>query len=115
MDLHVVAIDEADHVDARSGVDVEVGAAVDAFAADDAAVDIHHLNVSVAFVVDDEAAVAIEGEVIVGVTGGEHEFEAAGIVGRAGLEAVARVAEQVDVVAGHVVDEVEVRAQRFRC
>ena len=44
LDLHVVAIDEAEHVDALGGVDVDVGAAVDAFALEDAAVDVDHLQ-----------------------------------------------------------------------
>ena len=72
LDLHIVSVHEAEHVDALGGVDVDVGAAVDAFALEDAAVDVDHLQGGVAFVVDDEAAVAIEGEVVVVVAGGEH-------------------------------------------
>ena len=114
LDLHVVAIDEAEHVDALGSVDVDVGAAVDAFALHDAAVDVDHLQGGVAFVVDDEAAVAVEGEgVVVVVTGGEHEGEAAFAVGGLSIEAVARGGEQVDVVAVHVVDEVEVAEAHF--
>ena len=110
LDLHVVAVDEAQHVDTRSGVHVDVGAAVDAFAAEDAACDVDHLQGGGAIVVDDEAAIAEEGEVVViaVVASGEHELETVGIVGRLGLEAVARGLEQVDVLAGQVVDEVQI-------
>ncbi len=108
MDLHVVAVEEADHVDTVSGVEVDAGGAADGFAHDDAACDVDDLEGGVAFVVDDEAAVAEEGEAVVVVTGGEDEAEAVGVVGRSGLEGVARVGEQVLVGAGEVVDEVEV-------
>ena len=109
LDLHVVAVDEAQHVDTRSGVHVHVGATVDALALQDAACDVDHLQRGVAFVVDDEAAVAEEGErVAIAVTRGIHQLEAAGVVGRLRLEAVARGLEQVDVGASEVVDEVQV-------
>ena len=110
LDLHVVAVDEAQHVDTRSGVHVHIGAAVDALALHDAARDVDHLQGGGTIVVDDEATIAEEGEVVViaVVARGEHELETVGIVGRLGLEAVARGLEQVDVLAGQVVDEVQV-------
>ena len=50
LDLHVGPVDEAQHIDTRSGVDVDVGAAVDAFALQDAAHHVDHLQRGLAFV-----------------------------------------------------------------
>ena len=60
--------------------------------------------------VDDDIAVGVdEGEVIVAFSAsGEHQLEAAGIIRHFGFEGVALGFEQVDVVAGEVVDQVEV-------
>lgn len=44
LNLHVVAVDEAEHVDARSKVNVHGVATADFFAAQDATVDINHLE-----------------------------------------------------------------------
>ena len=70
-----------------------------------------------AFAVDDELAVADEGEVLIHVViaavGAEHQLEAAGIVRRLGAEGVARGLEQVNIVAGEVVDEVQVAKLDF--
>ena len=66
MDLGVVAVDEADHVDAGCAVDVDAGAAVDVLAAEDAAVDVDDLDGGLTLVVDDEVAVAEEGEGVLG-------------------------------------------------
>ena len=41
--LHLIAVDETEHVDARSGVHADTGAAIDAFALQDAACDVDHL------------------------------------------------------------------------
>ena len=65
--LHAVAIHETEHVDAVGGVDVDVGAAVDAFATDDAAVLVDHLQCGLGSwacrsIVDDPVAIAIEGK-----------------------------------------------------
>ena len=59
--------------------------------------------------VDDEVAVADEGEGVVcaSVAFGEHQLEAAGVVVGLGLECVARGGEQVDVGTGQVVDQTE--------
>ena len=109
MGSHVVAVDEAEHVDAGCGVDADAGAAVDGLAAEDASGDVDHLEGSLTVVVDDEVAVAEEGEaVVVGVAGGEDDLEAVGVVRGEGVEAVGRVVEEVDVGTGHVVDEVQV-------
>ena len=111
--LDVVAVDEAEHIDSGGGVDLGGGVAVDGLGAEHAAGHIDNLQGGFTFVVDGPIVTIEEGEVV-GVllvdaaVGAEHEAEAAGVVGDLSLEAVARVGNQVDVGAGHVVDEVEV-------
>ena len=76
--------------------------------ADHAAGDVVHLN-GAALAVDDDLAIADEGEVVaIGVTGAEDQAEAAGVVGGVGFEGVARGSEQVNIVASEVIDKVEV-------
>ena len=58
--LHVVAVDEANHVNARCGIDGLADTAVDGLAAEDASVDINYLQGSAAFVADKPASIAIE-------------------------------------------------------
>jgi hypothetical protein len=62
LDLHIVAVDEAEHVDTSGAIDADIGAAIDALALHDATHDVDHLQLGVAFVVDDEATVAEESE-----------------------------------------------------
>ena len=71
---------------------------------------VDQLQHAVALVVDDPHAVAVERERLVAFAfaRGEHDLEAALVVRRLGLEAVARGLQQVGVVACHVVDEVQV-------
>ena len=114
LSLHILAVDEAEHVNTRSGIDVDIGAAVDGFGTQDAACDVNHLQRGVAFVVDDPTAVAVESEdIIIADASGKHQFESAGVVGRVGFEAIACGVEQVDIVACQVVDEVEVGEAHF--
>ena len=112
MDLHVVAVDEAEHVDTRSSLNADAGGAVDVFALHDATSHVDQLQHGVAFVADDDFAVAEEGEFVTVLfdTGeaSEHQGEAGGVVVHSGVEAVARVSQQVDIGTGHIVDEVEV-------
>ncbi len=112
LDLHVVAVDESDHVDARSVVDLALIAATEGLAADDVAEDVNHLDggltldakdAEVAAGVDEAEAVAFGAR-----AGGKHQLEAALVVGGAGVEAVARAGEQVDIFACEVVDEMQV-------
>ena len=115
--FHVVSVHEAEHVDAGGLVKVDLGVAADGFGADDAAHHVDDLQGGFTHVVDGPAAAVEVGEVGCGVVffhavGVEHQAEAVGIVGGAGFEAVARGGEQVDVGAGHVVDEVEVAGFR---
>ncbi len=106
MCLDIAAVGEAEHIDAV-GEAVGGDAADHVGAADHAASDIEHLECAIA--VDDDVAVADEGEVIAHVFAGcEDEFEAGGVVGGVGVEGVGRVGEEVNVVAGAVVNEVEV-------
>ena len=111
--LHAVAIHKAQHVDARGLVEADVDVAIDGLAADHAASDVDHLQSGFAIIVDHPFATVEVGErfdvvLIHVVAGGVDEFEAVGIVGRAGCEGVARVGQQVDIGASKVVDEVEV-------
>ena len=62
MDVNVFAIDEAEHIDARRGVDGRADAAVDGLAAEDTACEVDHLQGGFTGIVDDPVAVAIEGE-----------------------------------------------------
>ena len=65
-------------------------------------------NLEHAFTVDNEFTVADEGEVVaVVVAHSEHQLEALGIICGLGLEAVARVGEEVGLSAGEVVDQIE--------
>ena len=112
MDFHVVAVDQAQHVDAGGLVEADGGVAVDGLAADDAAGDVDHLQGGVAGVADGPAAAVEEGEglggLFVDAVGAKHQAEAARVVVGASLEGVVRGGEQVDVGAGHIIDEVEV-------
>ena len=94
LDFHVVAVDEADHVDARSDVELALVAAAEGVAADHVAEGIHHLNGGLTFDAEDaEVTHAVdEGEAVAvnAAAGGEHQAEAAGIVGGLGVEGVAR-------------------------
>ena len=58
--LHVVAVDEANHVNARRSVDSLADAAVDSLAAEDAAVEVNHLQGGLALVAHDPATVAVK-------------------------------------------------------
>lgn len=60
--LHVVAVDEANHVNARCGIDGLADAAVDGLAAEDASVDVDDLKGGFALVGDNPVAVAEESE-----------------------------------------------------
>ena len=60
--FHILAVDEAEQVDSRSGFDLLGAVAVDFFAAQDAAVDINHLENGIAFVADDPAAILVLGQ-----------------------------------------------------
>ena len=109
--LHVIAVHQAHHIDTGGeAIGAEGNVAVDGLAADHATRHVDHLQGSVTHVADHPFAAVEEGEVAVFLksVGIEHEAEAVGIVGRVGLEAVARSGKQVDVGASHVVDEVEV-------
>ena len=110
MGLHVVVVDEAEHVNAFGGVDVDISAAVDGLSADDAAVDVDHLDNGITFVANDPIVIVKESEVIVVVCvpANEHQLEAAGVVRRVGLEGVARVGEEVNVVSGQIINKVEI-------
>ena len=66
LDFHVVAVDEAEHVDARSGFETLAAATIDLLVAEEMSVDIHNLQGSLAIVVDDPVAVAEEREGVVG-------------------------------------------------
>ena len=88
-------------------------AAVDGFAAEDATVEVDDLQGGLAFVADDPAAIAEERKTrFVGAlactVSNEHQFEAAFVVGCEGVEGVARVGEQVNIIACLVIDEVEI-------
>ena len=105
--LDLVAVGELEHVHAGGGIHIDVADTVDFFGAQDAAGDVDDLEG--AFTVDDDGAVADEGEVAAAVVAsGEDQAEAAGVVSGVGLEAVARVGKHVNFIASHVVDEVEV-------
>ena len=109
----ILAIDEAEHIDACGLVDVDVGIAADGLAAEHTAHHVDDLQGGVATIVDNPFAAVEEGEGLIGIVffdagGVEHQAEAAFVVVGVGLEGVARVGQQVDVDAGLVVDEVEV-------
>ena len=109
--LDVVALDELEHIDTVAEVELFVVAAVEAFGAEGTSGDIHDFEGSLSFDAKDlQAVVADESEVVAidAVAGGEDQFEARSVVGGLSVEAVARVVEEVDIVAGEVVDEVEV-------
>ena len=112
MHFHVVAVDEAEHVDAGGLVEVDGGVAVDGLAADEASHDVDDLQGGFTQVADGPVGAVEVGEglggLFVGAVALEHQAEAVGVVACAGLEGVARGLEQVDVHAGHIVDEVEV-------
>ena len=62
-----------------------------------------------AIVLDDPVAAIVEGEgFFKAFGGGINQLEAVGVVVVSGVESIARGGEQVDVVAGHVVNQVEV-------
>ena len=113
MGLHTVCADEAEHVDARGGVDGLAGVAADGFAAQDAAREVDDLQGGLARVADDPLAAVEVGEGVAGFVLGDgarakHQAETALVVAGGGVEGVARCGQQVNVVARHVVDEVEV-------
>ena len=60
--LHVVAVDEAEHVDTGSGLYGLAARATDALAAQDAARNVNHLQGGIAIVADHPVAVAVEGK-----------------------------------------------------
>lgn len=76
--FHVVALDEAEHVDTVGGLEIQVVCAFNLSAAHDATGDVHHLKDGLAVVADDPAAVAIERErvIVVGIAANEHQLEA---------------------------------------
>ena len=58
--LHVVAVDEANHVNSRGSVDGLADAAVDGLTAEDATVEVNHLQGGTTFVADDPATVVVK-------------------------------------------------------
>ena len=89
--LHVVAVDETQHVNARRSVDGLADAAIDGLAAEDASVDINHLQDGLAIVADDPVAVAEEREAVASgfvAVGTKYQAETALIVRRLGGESV---------------------------
>ena len=88
---------ELEHIDAGSGIQLDAADTVDLLGGNDAAG--HVDDAEGAFTVDDEVVVAHESEFAAVFAGGEHQFEAAAVVAGVGVEGVARVGEQVNVVA----------------
>ncbi len=110
--FHVVAVDESHDIHAWGHVELLLVAAAEGLAAEDASCDVHHLDGGFAFdaedaqvasAVDEAEAVALDA-----ATRGEHQLKAAGIIRRLRVEVVARVGQQVHIVAGEVIDEVQV-------
>lgn len=66
MCLHIVAVDQPQHVHAVGGIEALAEGAVDGFAADDTAGDVDHLQGGFTLVVDDDLTVENEGEVVIG-------------------------------------------------
>ena len=62
LSLDIVAVDEAEHVDARGGVHLDGGVAVDGLGADDAASHVDDMQLGVAFVADDPFVAVEVGE-----------------------------------------------------
>ena len=115
--LHVVAVDQAQHIYARRSIDSLANTAVHGIVAEDAAVGINYLQDSLTLVADDPVAVAKEGEgpiIIVCVPTNEHQLETALIVRRLGLEAVARVDKQVNVIPRFEIESRDGRATASR-
>ena len=96
MDLDIVAVDEAKDVKACGLVDAGLHRAVNLLAAENATVEIDDLQGGAAFVEDDPVAVVVKCKTgLAGILAcarcSKHHAEAAGIVGRAGLEGVVRL------------------------
>ena len=115
MGLHVLAVDEAEHVDARAEVGgADGGVAADGLAAQDATGEVNHLQGGFADVADDPFAAVEEGErlgagcVLFDAGDVEHQAEAVDVVARRCLEGVERHLQQVDVVTRHIVNQVQV-------
>ena len=105
----VFAVHEADHIYAGGGVEGSAASAVDGLAAEEATREVDDLQGGLAVVVDDELAVAEEGEAVafgLVAVGAKHQAEAALKVCRLGFEAVARGGQQVDVGIGHIINKV---------
>ena len=58
--LHIIPIDKSNHIHSRCGMDALADAAVDGLAAEDAAIDVNHLQGGFTFVADDPVTIAIE-------------------------------------------------------
>ena len=63
MSLDVVAVGELEHVGARSGIDGDMGGAVDGFSADDATGHVDDLQGGFALVVHRPVEAVVEGEI----------------------------------------------------
>ena len=61
--LDIVAVGELEHVGARSGIDGDMGGAVDGFSADDAAGHVDDLQIGFALVVHRPVEAVVEGEI----------------------------------------------------
>ena len=117
LNLNVITVDEADHVDARGDVELALVAAAEGVARDHVAEDVDDLDGSLTLDAEDaEVAHAVDEAEAVAVgagAGGEDQLEALGEVGDLCVEGVARVGKQVYVVAGEVIDEVQVAEADF--
>lgn len=107
--FHIVAVDEAEHVNASGGLEVQAVAAFNLLVAHDVAGDVNNLQGGLAVVVDNPVAVVLEDEVVVGtIVSGKHQLKAVGGICRQGVEGVARDHEQVNILTRLVVDEVQI-------
>ena len=111
MNFHVIAVEEAYHINARHLVDAYRGIAFKGDVLHNAA---HHVDnlqggftnvADLPFAAVEVGKVGIVFDVVVSV---KHQAEARSVVAGGSLEGVARGLEQVDIGAGHIVDEVEV-------
>ena len=105
--LHVVAVDEAEHIHARRHPACR-DAIYRVSRQNNAPHHVYDLQGTLA--IDDDVAIADESEIIVAVCvpANEHQLEAAGIIRVLSFECVAWIDQQVNVGARQIVDKVQV-------
>ena len=112
LSLHLVAVDETEHINAVSDGGHADAVAVDHLRADDAARQVDHLQRSVVVdAVEDDGSVADEGEVVthvIAALSAEHQAEAAFVVVALGIEGIARGGDQIYIGTRDVINKVQI-------